>query len=171
MNPRLYGSAMDESRAADGLGEAHIPNGFDSFVGLQLLEVGPDRVVGELVVRPELLQPFGILHGGVLCTLVETIGSVGGGLWYGDRGQVVGVSNSTDFLRAVRADARLSAVGLPIHRDDSQQLWEVTVSEGEKPVARGLLRLTNIDSIANIGGGRDRATERHPDAPSESGSA
>jgi 1,4-dihydroxy-2-naphthoyl-CoA hydrolase len=147
---------MVDPHPADATGKAHSHSGFDSLVGLQILEAGPDRVVGELLVRPELLQPFGILHGGVLCTLVETIGSVGGGLWYGERGQAVGVSNATDFLRAVRADARLSVVGLPVHQDDSQQLWEVTVSEGEKPVARGLLRLANIDSIANIGGGRTR---------------
>lgn len=145
---------MDPPRPAGEQLEARTHSGFDSLVGLRILEAGPDRVVGELVVRPELLQPFGILHGGVLCTVVETIGSVGGGLWYRDRGQVVGVSNTTDFLRAVRADARLSVIGIPIHQDSSQQLWEVTISEGEKLVARGLLRLTNIDSIADLAAGR-----------------
>ena len=59
-------------------------------------------MVGSLEIRPELLQPYGILHGGVLCTMVETVGSVGAALWYGDRGNVVGVSNSTDFIRASR---------------------------------------------------------------------
>ena len=57
---------------------------------------------------PEHHQPFGITHGGVYCVAVETAASVGAGYWYGERGQVVGVSNSTEFLRPVR-DGELTA--------------------------------------------------------------
>ncbi len=131
--------------------QKHAYGGFDRLVGLHLLEAAADRVVAELVVRSELLQPFGLLHGGVLCTLVETVGSVGGAVWFGERGHVVGVSNSTDFLRAVRVGARLNVVGTPVHRDGTQQLWEINVMERDRLVARGLLRMANIGDIANIG--------------------
>ncbi len=124
--------------------------GFDRLVGLTLVEAGADRVTAELVARPELLQPFGILHGGVLCSLVETVASVGGALWFRDRGQVVGVANTTDFLHAVRDGAALSVVGTPVHRGRTQQLWQVEVREGDRLVARGQVRLANVSSIAAL---------------------
>ena len=119
-------------------------DGFDKLLGLTLTSVTPDEVVARFEVRPELLQPYGLLHGGVLCSVVETVGSVAGATWFGDRGQVVGTSNHTNFLRAVR-DGVLTAVATPIHRGRSQQLWTVDVrDEQERLVAKGELRIANL---------------------------
>jgi uncharacterized protein (TIGR00369 family) len=97
-----------------------------------------------VTVRPELLQPYGLLHGGVLCSVVETVGSVAGAAWFGDRGHVVGTSNHTNFLRAVR-EGTLTAVATPIHRGRSQQLWSVDIrDEQARLVARGELRVANL---------------------------
>ncbi|MFV2100537.1 PaaI family thioesterase [Micromonospora sp. LOL_024] len=118
--------------------------GFFALLGLKFDEVSGDRVTIRWQVRPELLQPFGIQHGGVYCAVVETAASVGGGLWLGDRGQVVGVSNQTDFLRAVR-EGELTAVGTPVHRGRSQQLWQVEINDADvRLVARGQVRLQNL---------------------------
>ena len=118
--------------------------GFDVLLGLTLDEVGPDRVSASFEVRPELHQPYGILHGGVLCSVVETGASVAGAVWFGDRGNVVGSSNTTNFLRATR-EGVLTAVALPIHRGRSQQLWEVDITdEQDRLVAKGQVRLANL---------------------------
>jgi uncharacterized protein (TIGR00369 family) len=118
--------------------------GLVGLLGLTFDEASGDRVVIRWKVRPELHQPAGILHGGVYCTVVETVGSVGGTLWLGDRGSVVGVSNQTDFLRAVR-EGELVAVGTPVHRGRSQQLWQVEITDVEgRLVSRGQVRLQNL---------------------------
>jgi 1,4-dihydroxy-2-naphthoyl-CoA hydrolase len=118
--------------------------GFLELLGLRFEEVGPDRVVVVWDVTPALHQPYGIVHGGVYSAVVETAASIGAAVWLGDRGQVVGVSNHTDFLRAVR-DGRLRAVGEPIHRGRLQQLWLVEVRDEQgRLVARGQVRLQNI---------------------------
>ncbi len=125
--------------------------GFDSVLGLELVEASGDRVLGRLPVQAHLHQPFGIVHGGVWCSVVETAASVGGALWFGDRGQVVGVSNHTNFLRAVR-DGVVDVEALPIHRGRTQQLWQVTVADDAgRLVAQGQVRLANIAPEA-IGG-------------------
>ncbi|MGY0499926.1 PaaI family thioesterase [Nocardia sp. FBN12] len=117
---------------------------FTDFIGLRYTEVTPDRVRGEWDVHPQLFQPAGIQNGGVFCTVIETLASVGGGVWFGDRGQVVGVNNNTDFLRAVR-DGLLTAEATPIHRGRSQQLWVVVITDAEgRTVARGQVRLQNL---------------------------
>ncbi|QDY07689.1 PaaI family thioesterase [Micromonospora sp. HM134] len=119
-------------------------DGLVGLLGLSFDEASGDRVVIRWKVRPELHQPAGILHGGVYCAVVETVGSVGGTLWLGDRGSVVGVSNQTDFLRAVR-EGELVAVGTPVHRGRSQQLWQVEITDAEgRLVSRGQVRLQNL---------------------------
>lgn len=119
--------------------------GFDRLLGLELSSVGPDEVRASLVVTPKLLQPFGLLHGGVLCSVVETLGSVGGATWFGERGHVVGTSNSTDMLRSTRDGAQLQAVATPVHRGRSQQLWRVEITdEQDRLIATGQLRVANL---------------------------
>ena len=82
------------------------------------------------------------------------LASVGGALWFGGRsegGHVVGVSNHTNFLRAVR-EGVLDVEATPVHRGRTQQLWQVAVTdEAGKLVARGEVRLANI-SAEQIGG-------------------
>lgn len=118
-------------------------SGFDSLLGLRYDEVTRDGVVARLDVTPALHQPYGILHGGVLCSVIESVGSVSGAAWYG--GGVVGTSNHTNFLKAVRSGT-LTVTSVPIHRGKTQQLWDVNVTdEAGVLVAKGQLRLTNLD--------------------------
>jgi 1,4-dihydroxy-2-naphthoyl-CoA hydrolase len=120
--------------------------GFDTFLGIQYVETSGDRVVARWSVKPELLQPYGIVHGGVHCAVIEGAASVGAALWFGERGRVVGVSNQTDFLRAVTS-GELTATATPIHRGRLQQVWEVRVEdEAARLVARGQVRLQNLAS-------------------------
>ncbi|MFG1940556.1 PaaI family thioesterase [Micromonospora tulbaghiae] len=122
----------------------NLTGGFVALLGLTFDEVSGDRVVIRWKVRPELHQPYGIQHGGVYCSVVETAASIGGALWLGDKGNVVGVSNQTDFLRAVR-HGELTAVGTPVHRGRSQQLWLVEITDADgRLVARGQVRLQNL---------------------------
>ena len=85
-----------------------------------------------------------MLNGGAHCTVVETLASVGAGAWFGDRGTVVGVSNQTDFYRAVTVGA-LRSRAVPIHRGRSQQVWVVETHDADgRLVARGQVRLQNL---------------------------
>jgi uncharacterized domain 1 len=121
-----------------------VDHGLNKTLGFALDEAGPDRVVMSWTVGPEHLQPYGIVHGGVYCTVIEASASIGAALWYGDRGKVVGAANHTNFLRAAR-DGRMVATATPIHRGRSQQLWQVEVHDvDERLVARGEVRLQNL---------------------------
>ncbi len=113
-------------------------------LGIEVVEAGPDTCVLTMDVQAQHLQPMGILHGGVHCTLVETAASVAGAVWLDDRGHVVGAANHTNFLRPVSA-GRITATASPIHRGRTQQLWLVEVTDAAgKLLARGEVRLANI---------------------------
>jgi 1,4-dihydroxy-2-naphthoyl-CoA hydrolase len=122
---------------------------FDNLLGTRFIEMGPDRVVAELRITPKLHQPAGIVHGAVHCALVEHVASTGAYLWLttaggSPDGRVVGMTNHTDFLRAV-SDGTLTATGQPVHRGRTVQLWEVgIVNERGTHVAKGSVRLMNL---------------------------
>ncbi|SOD73951.1 uncharacterized protein (TIGR00369 family) [Jatrophihabitans sp. GAS493] len=121
--------------------------GLTEHLGLRLDEITPDRVRMSFDIRPEHLQPFGIVHGGVYCSVVETAASMGAAAWLastGTEGKVVGVSNQTDFLRAL-AEGSVAGVATPVHRGRSQQLWIVEITDAQQRlVARGQVRLQNL---------------------------
>ncbi|MDP9116465.1 MAG: PaaI family thioesterase [Actinomycetota bacterium] len=118
--------------------------GLDQFLGIRQRVVTADKVILEWEVQPEHLQPYGIVHGGMYCTAVESAASIGAATWLGDRGNVVGVSNHTDFLRGVGTGS-MTATASPIHRGRSSQLWLVEVrDEQARLVARGQVRLQNL---------------------------
>lgn len=117
---------------------------FVRHLGIDLTEVGPDRVEARWTAAPKHHQPYGIVHGGVHCSVVETLASVGAATWLGERGKVVGVNNNTDFYRAVR-DGEVSSVATPLHRGRSQQVWVVESHGADgKLIARGQVRLQNL---------------------------
>ena len=126
---------------------AELQRGLIKLVGIQIEEASADRVVLSCPVTPDLHQPFGLVHGGVYATLAETAASVAGALWFGDQGKVVGISNHTDFLRAVRA-GELRAVATPLARGRTTQLWEVAIRDDQdRLVAHAKVRLQNVADV------------------------
>lgn len=110
--------------------------------------IDADGIDASWSVGPESHQPYGIVHGGVHCMVVEGLCSMAAALWLASTGQsegrVVGVNNSTDFYRAV-SEGRLASVVRPIHRGRSQQVWTVVTSDDDgRLVARGQVRLQNL---------------------------
>lgn len=128
-------------------------DGWNAANGVRYLSATLDEVVVEWTIGPHHLQAYGIVHGGVYAGVIETIASVGAALNAMPRGQsIVGLENSTSFIRAVRSGT-LRATATPITRGRRSQVWEATVTEEEgKIVATGRVRLLALDGGAPIAG-------------------
>ncbi len=125
------------------------PAPFDVEIGLLYTEVTPDGANAELTVRPTLLQPMGLVHGGVWCSVVESLASVSAYAWLSANGggNVVGVNNNTDFLHSV-PEGTVYASSEPVHRGRRQQLWLVTIRDSSgRVIARGQVRLQNLELV------------------------
>lgn len=121
---------------------------FVEHLGLRLTEVGPGRVVATWTADERHHQPYGIVHGGVHASVVETLASVGSAAWADEHlpegSKVVGVHNSTDFYRAV-STGRLVSTATPVHQGRSQQVWVVETRDAQdRLVSRGQLRVQNL---------------------------
>lgn len=119
---------------------------FLEAAGLELDEVSGRRVRGHIELDERHHTPWGVVHGGVYTTAVESAASVGASAAVEEDGMfAVGVHNATDFLRPMR-EGRVEVVAEPILQGRTQQLWQVVITRSEdgKEVARGQLRLHNV---------------------------
>jgi uncharacterized protein (TIGR00369 family) len=113
--------------------------------GLRFETVTGERVTGTLAVGSDQHTPWGVVHGGVYTSAVESACSVGASAAVRERGQyAVGLANHTDFLRP-HVEGELHLTAQPIQQGRTQQLWvcDITRPDG-KLVARGQLRLQNV---------------------------
>ncbi|MBM7368268.1 PaaI family thioesterase [Gordonia hydrophobica] len=119
---------------------------FLATLGFEITEATGTALTGYIDLNERHFTPWGVVHGGVYATIVETAGSIAGSLAVADRGQfAVGLNNSTDFLRA-STGCRARVVAEPIIQGRTQQLWlvEITDEGTGKDLARGQLRLQNV---------------------------
>ncbi|PRY49297.1 uncharacterized protein (TIGR00369 family) [Geodermatophilus tzadiensis] len=119
---------------------------FVAATGFEPEEMTGTRVTGTVELGPDQHTPWGVVHGGVYCAVIESAASIGASVAVADRGQfAVGVNNSTDFLRPVTA-GRLHVLAEPVQQGRTLQLWlvQLTRAEDGKLVARGQVRLQNV---------------------------
>jgi uncharacterized protein (TIGR00369 family) len=127
--------------------------GFDSTMGVRLVSASRDEVVVEYDIDERHRQPYGIVHGGMHCAVVETACSTGAGLDARARGySVVGVENHTSFIRAVRS-GRVTVVAKPITRGRRSQVWEATSrDESGRIISTGRVRLLCLEPGTELDG-------------------
>jgi len=115
-------------------------------LGMVFDEISDTRVRAHLDLGPQHHTPWGVVHGGVYTTVIESVASVGASAAVYAQGQfAVGVNNSTDFLRSMRA-GRVDIIAEPVIQGRVQQLWRVSVTRHEdgKAIAQGHVRLQNV---------------------------
>lgn len=122
--------ALDRINAAE--------QGTEAALGIRFTAVGPDEVRAEMDVDGRHKQPMGLVHGGIYCVLTEGVASLAA-LVAAEGRPIVGVNNTTDFLRPV-SSGTVTAQATAIQQGRRTQLWEVRMEHEGKLVALGRLR-------------------------------
>ncbi|MCW3002430.1 MAG: PaaI family thioesterase [Conexibacter sp.] len=120
-----------------------VTEGFDGLYGLVLdsvdLEAGEVRA--HVDVQDHHKQPAGLVHGGVLASIAESVASMG--TWWAvhaDGKSAQGLSNQTSFLRPVLG-GRINARAQVRHRGRTTWVWEVEITDDEDRLC-SLVRMT-----------------------------
>ena len=114
---------------------------FDALYGLEILESGPDLVRAQVRVADHHKQPMGLVHGGVLASIAESIASGATGRAVLPDGAIAqGMSNQTSFLRPIRGGT-IHAVARRRHKGRTTWVWEVEISDDDERLC-ALVRMT-----------------------------
>jgi uncharacterized protein (TIGR00369 family) len=136
----------DQSAAADASPTSQPASAFMRAAGFVPQEISGSRVTGALDLGSEHHTPWGVVHGGVYTSAIETAASIGASVAVRDQDMfAVGLTNTTDFIRPMR-QGRVDVVAEPLTQGRTQQLWEVNIVRHDdgKRVAHGKVRLQNV---------------------------
>ncbi|HEY2217484.1 MAG TPA: PaaI family thioesterase [Solirubrobacteraceae bacterium] len=103
--------------------------GFDRLYGLELLSYSDEDVTAQVVVRDELKQPAGLVHGGVYASIAESMASLATALAVMPEGSMaMGLSNNTSFLRPV-TEGTVHAQATRLHKGRTTWVWDVRFTD------------------------------------------
>jgi 1,4-dihydroxy-2-naphthoyl-CoA hydrolase len=107
------------------------PSPFDELVGTEWVSDDPDGAKARVEVREELLQPIGLVHGGVLSTVVDSVCSRATAVAMLEQGMAaMAQSLNVSFLRPITAGTiEVSAVAR--HRGRTTWIWDAEVTDAE----------------------------------------
>jgi 1,4-dihydroxy-2-naphthoyl-CoA hydrolase len=95
--------------------------------GIEMLEIGPDYLMGKMPVDHRTFQPDGILHGGASVVLAETLGSIAANLCIDRRlKKCVGLEINANHLRPV-SKGFVCGNARPVHIGKTTQVWEIRI--------------------------------------------
>lgn len=128
--------------------------GFNKAMGLRFTRARPDEFVAEIVIEEHHLQPYGLVHGGIYSSMIETLCSTGAALnVLNDGKSAVGLENNTSFLRAVRSGT-LRCTARPLVKGRRSHVWEARIQdERDRLVATGRVRMIVLDPDTKADGG------------------
>ncbi|MCX8211294.1 MAG: hotdog fold thioesterase [Lewinella sp.] len=99
-------------------------------LGIVFTEIGDDYLIAEMPVDHRSVQPMRMLHGGVSCVLIETLGSVAGMISVTNVGSdyVVGTEINASHLRGVPEGGKVIGKVMPVRIGRRVQVWSVEIS-------------------------------------------
>jgi 1,4-dihydroxy-2-naphthoyl-CoA hydrolase len=100
---------------------------FPGLLGIQFIEVTPERVLASMEVRPDMDNNAGILHGGAMMAFADTLGAVATIVNLPKGARTTTIESKTNFVGAVPVGGRVIGECTPFHRGKTTMVWQTLV--------------------------------------------
>jgi 1,4-dihydroxy-2-naphthoyl-CoA hydrolase len=109
------------------------PLPFATALGVELIAAAPERVVGEMTVRPDLCTHPAVAHGGAIMAFADTLGALATLANLPEGAGTTTLESKTNFLAAAPLGARLIGETTALHRGRRTMVWQtrITTREGK----------------------------------------
>ena len=104
---------------------------FPGLMGVRLVELAPERVVGELLVRPDLCTAGHILHGGASMAFADSLGAVGTVLNMPAGKRTTTTDSSTKFIGGAKEGSTVTGECIALHRGRTTMVWQTSIRSAE----------------------------------------
>ncbi len=104
---------------------------FPELLGVRFLDAAPDRVRAEITVREELCTVPGVMHGGAIMSLADTLGGFATALNVPPGHGTTTIESKTNFLAAARTGETIIAECVPLHRGKGTMVWQTRVTRAD----------------------------------------
>lgn len=99
--------------------------GLMAHLGMNFVEVGPDKVIAELEITPNVTTVGGAIHGGTLMALADTVGAAGTAA-AGFR--TATLESKTNFFAGATA-GKVRAESTALHKGRRTHVWQTRVTD------------------------------------------
>ena len=104
---------------------------FAEFLGIKMTHVSAERVTAELVVRPDLNNRFGIMHGGAIMALADNLGGTATSANLKDGQSTTTIESKTNFFAAIPIGDVAKAECTPLHRGRTTMVWQTRITRND----------------------------------------
>ncbi|WP_256330048.1 PaaI family thioesterase [Variovorax sp. YR216] len=104
---------------------------FPGLMGVRLLTLEPERVVANLLVRPDLCTAGGIMHGGAYMAFADTLGAVGTIINLPKGKRTTTTDSSTKFIGGAKVNTTVVGESVALHRGRTTMVWQTTIKSEE----------------------------------------
>jgi 1,4-dihydroxy-2-naphthoyl-CoA hydrolase len=111
------------------------PLPFAKLMGITVVSVTPDLVIGELKVREDLCTRPAVLHGGAYMAFADTIGAIATVANLKDGETTTTIESKTNFFAAIPIGDIARAECTPLHRGRSTMVWQTRITRGDGKLA------------------------------------
>jgi 1,4-dihydroxy-2-naphthoyl-CoA hydrolase len=101
------------------------------YLGIRIIEVGPDFMRATMPVNEHTHQPFGVLHGGASVALAETVGSMASMLCVDSGYLALGQDINANHLRKV-SSGLVTATARPFHLGRTSHVWHIEIRDEQE---------------------------------------
>jgi len=106
------------------------------LMGIEFLDVSPDKVIAQLVVRKDLCTVGDSLHGGAVMAFADTLGAVAAILNMPQGSRTTTIESKTNFIAGATIGTRVTGESIPVHKGRTTVVCQTTLrSEAGKLVA------------------------------------
>ena len=100
---------------------------FPRLMGVRIMVAEPDRIVGEMTVRPDLCTSGGTLHGGAYMAFADTLGAIGTVVNLAPGKRTTTTDSSTKFMTGAKVGTVVTGESTPLHKGRTTQVWQTMV--------------------------------------------
>ena len=122
--------------------EQNLP--FARLIGTRITHLSKDRVEAELLVRDELLNPNGVLHGGVLMAMADNLGGRGTMVNLPPGGSTATIESKTNFFAAIFGGDTARAESTPLHKGKTTMVWQTRITRGSDGKLAAMVTQTQL---------------------------
>lgn len=105
--------------------------GFARLMGITLTVTELDRIVGELTVREELGNGTGVMHGGAIMAMADTLGAIGTLVNLPEGAQTTTIESKTNFIAAAPMGGLITGEATPVHKGRTTMIWQTRITRAD----------------------------------------
>ena len=122
--------------------------GFMKLMGFKLGDYTADKIEGFVEVRPDLSNRAGVMHGGAIMAMADTLGGAGTIANLPEGARTVTIESKTNFFAAISVGDTARGEATPLHRGRTTMVWQTRITRGDGRLA-ALVTQTQMVISAN----------------------